>query len=102
MDLVVKLKFFHVDTGVVLEVRLLIDEIHGDTTEYNIDFGVAESNGENDSSRFLLDGKGDEEEEMPNEYGDDEFVVGNSTKRVIKELTLTIMIANYVIMQAIF
>jgi len=74
----VKLKFSHIDTSVVLELRLPIDEMNGDTAECNIDFGVAESNDKNDSSRFLLDDKDDEEEEMPNEYEDDGFIVGDS------------------------
>ena len=73
----VKLKFSHVDTGVVLELRLPIDETNSDTAEYNIDFGVAESNENNDSSRFLLDDK-DGEEEEENEYEDDGFIVGDS------------------------
>ncbi len=73
----VKLKFSHVDTGVVLELRLPINETNSDTAEYNIDFGVAESNENNDSSRFLLDDK-DGEEEEENEYEDDGFIVGDS------------------------
>jgi len=75
----VKLRFSHLDTSVVLELRLPKDDMNGDTAECNIDFGVAESNAKNDASRFLLDDKDDEEEEqMPNEYEDDGFVVNDS------------------------
>jgi hypothetical protein len=73
-----KLKFSHLDTSVVLELRLPEDDIKGGTSECNIDFGVSESNAKNDASRFLLDDKDEEEEEMPNEYEDDGFVVNDS------------------------
>ena len=88
LDLV-KLKFSHVDTGVVLELRLPIDETNGDdTAEYSIDFGVAESNDNNDSSRFLLDMNS---------------LWANLTRKVMKEVTLTTLtISKYVIMEVIF
>ncbi|KAK1736025.1 sulfate permease family inorganic anion transporter [Skeletonema marinoi] len=59
----VKLKFSHLDTSVVLELRLPIDDMNGDSADCNIDFGVAESNDKNHSSRFLLDDKDEEEEQ---------------------------------------
>jgi len=74
----VKLKFSHLDTSVVLELRLPIDDMNGDSAECNIDFGVAESNDKNHSSRFLLDDKDEEEEQMPNDYEDDGFIVDDS------------------------
>lgn len=74
----VKLKFSHLDTSVVLELRLPIDEMNGDTAECNIDFCAAESNDKNDSSRFLLDDKDEKEEQMPNDYEDDGFIVNDS------------------------
>mmetsp|Transcript_1755 Transcript_1755/g.2813 ORF Transcript_1755/g.2813 Transcript_1755/m.2813 type:complete len:649 (+) Transcript_1755:51-1997(+) len=74
----VKLKFSHLDTSVVLELRLPIDDMNGDSADCNIDFGVAESNDKNHSSRFLLDDKDEEEEQMPNDYEDDGFIVDDS------------------------
>ena len=80
-----KLRFSHLDTSVVLELRLPKDDMNGDTAECNIDFGVAESNGKYDASRFLLDDKDEEEEQMPNEYEDDGFLVDDSDEESNEE-----------------
>ena len=74
----VKLKFVHMDTNLVLEIRLPVDG-SDDIAECNIDFGVDECNTKNDATRFLLDDRDDdEEEEMPDDYEDDGFIVNES------------------------
>ena len=79
----VKLRFSHLDTGAVLELRLPThDTKSGDTVDCNIDFGSDDTTMavKNDSSRFLLDNDNDEEDQGPNEYEDDGFVVDDSNE----------------------
>ena len=79
----VKLRFSHLDTGAVLELRLPTqDTKSADTIDCNIDFGSDDTTMavKSDSSRFLLDNDNDEEDQGPNEYEDDGFVVDDSNE----------------------
>ena len=79
----VKLRFSHLDTGAVLELRLPTQDTKSDdTVDCNIDFGSDDTTMavKSDSSRFLLDNDNDEEDQGPNEYEDDGFVVDDSNE----------------------
>ena len=77
---IVKLKFRHADTGAVLELRIPSQDDTDDADddgEDEIEFcGTKPAVARNDASRFLLNGHDDEDNE-PNEYEDDGFLVNS-------------------------
>lgn len=79
---VVKLRFRHVDTGAVLELRLPTkkdtDEKMGVDSDGEIEFcGTSKPVARNDASRYLLDDY-EENHDEPNEYEEDGFLVHGS------------------------
>ena len=80
----VKLRFRHVDTGAILELRLPAENDSTDCGEM-IEFGASSKHrsapdGEDDPSRFLLDDRDLEDEDMEegNEYEEDDFLVNKT------------------------
>eukprot|EP00571_Detonula_confervacea_P017463 CAMPEP_0172303694 /NCGR_PEP_ID=MMETSP1058-20130122/5205_1 /TAXON_ID=83371 /ORGANISM="Detonula confervacea, Strain CCMP 353" /LENGTH=1050 /DNA_ID=CAMNT_0013014627 /DNA_START=83 /DNA_END=3235 /DNA_ORIENTATION=+ len=81
---VVKLRFRHVDTGAILELRLpsKVSDTDEKISDEVIEFCSVSKPAEakNDASRYLLDGHDDDEEDHdePNEYEEDGFLVHGS------------------------
>ncbi|KAL7547752.1 hypothetical protein ACHAWF_015044 [Thalassiosira exigua] len=73
----VKLRFRHVDTGAVLELRLPPDGVVDDS---EISFGgsAEPASGAGGASRFLLNEEEEDERDEPNEYVEDDFLVNRS------------------------